>query len=508
MQVSAAWAAPSLDGCGSEEAVAVVARWLRLPALDAGELPAAAAAAAATALLAFAGVHKLGTAGLLVPVALVLAVIMLSRPLAAVTLVVGLAVLCEGPDFGILTFTSHLYTQVYRDISLLDVLVALAILAVGLDVLRHRRPLRLPRPLVLPLAILALAMVAGVVTGRAAGASLRFAVASEHVLAYLLLLPIAVANLDLDRRQVRSLITGAMALAIVKAVIGLVEVAGHHGLSIEGASTLTYYEPAANWLIMIAILTIFAAVLARARLPLWMLLGSPLLIVCLVLSYRRSFWIGAVLGLLLVLLLGTSPAGRRLLLPAGLGLVAAIWLLGSINFQSQLPVVKRVTSLAPTRLEANVEDRYRLDERANVLGAIGEHPITGLGVTIPWTAAVQPLSVEHEEGRQYVHFAALWFWLKLGVLGLCAYVGLILGSMWVAWEAWRGSREPLLRAFALASLCGIAGLVAIDTTASFTGVEPRFTLLFGMQVGLLALLAGTAGAPTAETEPPTRPPVG
>ena len=105
------------------------------------------------------------------------------------------------------------------------------------------------------------------------------------------------------------------------------------------------------------------------------------------------------------------------------------------------------------------------------------------------------------EGRQYVHFAALWFWLKLGVLGLCAYVGVMLGSMWLAWQAWRRSSEPLLRAFALASLCGMVGLVVIDTTASFTGVDPRFTVLFATQVGLLALIARTAGYRSAGRSP-------
>ncbi len=471
------------------------------------DLIATAVAAGLTGLLAFAGVHKLGTAGLLVPVAVVLACVLLLRPLLTVTLVVVLAIVCEGPQFGILTFTSHLYVQLYGDISMLDGLVALALLAIGLDLLRHRRPLLVARPLALPLAILALAMVAGVITGYNGGAKLRFAAASEHVLAYLLLLPIAVANLDLERSEVLRLLGGATALAIVKAVLGLIEVAGHYGAPIEGAATLTYYEPVANWLIMTVLLGIFAAVLAHARPPLWALLGSPLLIACLVFSYRRSFWIGAVLGLLLVLLLGTSAAGRRLLLPAALGVGAAILLLGSVNFQSQLPLVKRVASLAPSKLEANIQDRYRLDERVNVLNAIGEHPLTGLGVTIPWSADAQPLSVEHEEGRQYVHFAALWFWLKLGVLGLFAYVGILIGSMTLAWQVWRGSREPLLSAFGLASLCAMAGLVAIDTTASFTGVDARFTVLLGAQVGLLALLARTAPesvAPVPATPPPAR----
>jgi hypothetical protein len=471
-------------------------------ALPRRELLLGAMAAGAIALLALAAMHKLGTAGILAPVVVVFAAILLARPVVAVAFVVVLTVVCEGPSFGILTFTSRLYEVVFKDISLVDVLVALAVASVGIDLIHRRRLPQVPRPLTVPLVTLALAMVAGLVVGHASGAKLSFAVASENAPGFMLLLSIAVANLDLDRRQVTRLLGCAMALAIVKAILGLIEVAAHRGYSIEGIATLTYYEPSANWLIMIAILTVFAAVLARARPPLWMLLASPLLVTCLVLSYRRSFWIGAALGLLLVLMLGVSPLGRRLLVPAGLGLVIAIWLLGSINFQSQLPIVKRAASLTPSRLEENAQDRYRLDERANVLAEIRAHPFTGLGVAIPWAATAQTLSLEAPgEGREYVHFAVLWYWLKFGVLGLCAYVGVMLGSMWVAWQAWRRSSEPLLRAFSLASLCGMVGLLAIDTTASFTGVNERFTVLFAAQVGLLALIAKTAGTSPAGGPP-------
>ena len=62
-------------------------------------------------LLAFAGAHKLGTAGLLLPLAVVLTVIVVRRPVVMVTLAVGLAIVCEGPTFGLLHFTSHLYDQ-------------------------------------------------------------------------------------------------------------------------------------------------------------------------------------------------------------------------------------------------------------------------------------------------------------------------------------------------------------------------------------------------------------
>jgi len=256
---------------------------------------------------------------------------------------------------------------------------------------------------------------------------------------------------------------------------------------------LTYYEPTANWLVMIALFGIVATLLARVRPPMWVLLSGPLLFASLLFSYRRSFWIAVVLGLLLVLLIGTSPMGRRLLVPTSLALGFAIWAMGSINVGSQVPILKRVASLTPSKLESNAEDRYRLDERANVLGEIREHPLTGLGMTIPWAATVRPLSVEHEGGREYVHFAALWYWLKLGILGLVAYVGVIVGGMLLAWRGWRATRDPWMRAFSLASLCGLAGLVAIETTATFTGVDPRFTVLFATQLGLLGHVVRLGG---------------
>jgi len=461
-------------------------------ALD-GELLIAAAAVGASALLAFVGAQRLGTAGLLLPLAAVLLIILMRRPVTMVVLVTVLAIVCEGPTFGLLSFTSKLYSvHVYHELNPLDILVALTTVSAGLDVMRSRRAVTVSRPLRLPLALLALAILVGVITGTAAGQSLKTVIFSTNVLLYLLMLPLVVTNLEIDRRQAALLIGGAVALAIVKAVLGLLEVFGHHGQAIEGHTTLTYYEPTANWIIMCALLGLAALVLARVRPPLWALLGIPLLLACLLLSYRRSFWIATILGVLLLLLLGSSATGRRLLLPAGLLVAVAVWTLGSTGWQpSGSPIIRRAASLVPSKLESNIDDRYRLDERANVLGAIDEHPITGLGLGVPWSASFRPLSVEHPEGRRYVHFAALWFWLKLGILGLAAYITILISAGLLAWRVWRQSQEPYLRAFGLASLCAFVGLVVMDTTASFTGVEQRFTVLFGVQLGLLALLART-----------------
>jgi O-antigen ligase len=269
----------------------------------------------------------------------------------------------------------------------------------------------------------------------------------------------------------------------------LIEVAGGYGTVVEGKATLTYYEPTANWVMMIALLSIVAMVARKVKVPLWMLAGSPVLLASLVLSYRRSFWIAAVLGLLVVVMLGLTPGRRRMLIPTAILVGVAIWMVGTVSVQSQSPVFKRVESLSPTSLEQNAQASYRNDERSDVLHSISEHPITGLGLKVPWTATPTPLSVEHEEGRRYVHFAALWFWLNLGILGLVAYVFFILGGLVLSWQVWRRSPEPEIRAFGLATLAGWLGLVAIEATASFTGVDARFTVVICVQAGILALLA-------------------
>lgn len=443
-----------------------------------------------TALIIVLVGHKLSpTLALLAPLLLVLVAILLMRPLLCVCLAVGLAILCENVSFGLFTFQAHLYDALYKRLTPLDGLVLLAAVAVALDILRHRRPLRFPRELRVTDGILVLGMISGIVVGKSGGAGLKSVVLAENVIFYMLLLPLAIANLRVEPSRLRLVLGGAFALAVVKALLGLAELAAHKGIAIEGSASITYYEPTANWVVMIALLGIVAAVLARLRPPLWMVLSMPLLIASLVLSYRRSFWIATVLSLLMVVLLALSPVGRRLLVPTALFVAAGIWLLGSINFQSSSPIIKRAASLAPSSLTASVEDRYRLDERANVLAQLEKKPISGLGILVPWEATTRPLPIEHEDVREYVHFAALWWWMKLGILGLLVYPLLLLSMARLAWRVWRNATDSLVRAFGLASLCSVPGLLAAETTATFTGAELRFTIVLAAQIGLLALLA-------------------
>jgi O-antigen ligase len=465
---------------------------LQTRALDGRELATGAAACAFTALAMIIAGHKLSPPlAALAPLGLAFVVLLLMRPLLSLCVTVGLVILIEG-TFGLVPGQAGFYTELFHRLTVVDGLVALTIVSVALQLLRDGRALRLPRELRILDSVLVLGMVCGIAVGKGGSHGLISLVLAENVVAYLLLLPLAIANMRVEPSRLRLVLGSVFALAILKAGLGLLEVAAHKGLSVEGNANLTYYEPTANWVVMLALFAVVVAVLARLRPPLWMLLGTPLLLASLVLSYRRSFWIATVLGLLLVVLLALSPVGRRLLVPTALLVAAGVWLLGSIHFQSNSPIVKRATSLSPSSLTANVEDRYRLDERANVLADLEKKPITGIGILGDWQAGKRPLPVEHAGGREYVHFAALWWWMKMGILGLIAYVLLMFSTARLAWRVWRQSADAITCAFGLASLCGVAGLIVAETTATFTGAEQRFTVLFAAQVGLLALLSSQA----------------
>jgi hypothetical protein len=444
--------------------------------------------------LTLAGLKAVGELGLVAPLLVVCGLVLVNFPAVAAGLAVGLVVLCENKDFGLATWSSGVYSEFVKGVTPIDVLMMVAVAGVGLRLLRQRRrPRLLPASLGLPLTLLGFALLAGADVGHASGASAHALLFAIHSFAYVAIVPLLVVNLDFDARAVRGTLVAAVALAGLKALIGLAALVSGHGtpLGSDGTS-LTYLEPTANWLALVVVLWVAAMFLRPPRPPAWLLAMAPLLVASLLLSYRRSFWIAFVVGVILVVALGLSHAGRRMAVPVIALMATTIVLVGSVVIPGDSPVARRAESLRPSSVNASATDRYRLDERANVWANVRAEPITGLGLTVPWVATARPLPLDL--GRDYVHFAALYWWMKLGILGLLSYVATLAGGALLAWRVWRRSAEHHVRAFGLATMAGIAGLVPIEMTASFTGVDTRFTILFGAQLGLLAVLARRAAA--------------
>ena len=540
------------------------------PAARAAVKSAAAAFGAVIVIgaLAFLGEHRFGLGGLALPLVVAALVAAMRRPTVMFCITIGLTIVCEGSTIN-LPIMRYFYSNLYGGIEPVTILVLLTFMSVVADVLGGGRRLRLPTIPAFTIMLMAFACVDGVAVAHGVGIGVKTGLLALTPLIELILIIVTVCNLNLTNEQIVKLLRWGLAFGAAKAVMGLIVMSLGLSADVDTGTTITFYEPTANWLGLMTILGLLAAGLgdgaaARARLadarerlrrrtsrrstrdrPLiethttwlerrravlnpvagadspaaefpsratttvvhwlrsrWGVLVFALAFACLLLSYRRSFWIGAAVALLVLIPLASTPRKRVMIIPVVILLAGAVWTIQAVGFQAVTPIVKRANSLQPSALNTNPEDRYRLDERANVIAEIKQNPVVGIGVGVPWVATVRSLGIEHPDGRDYVHFGLLYWWLKTGVLGAAFYIAFLIAMATLAFQTWRGHVIREFRCFGLASLCAVFALAAIETTASFTGVDPRFSVLIGAQFGLLAVLAARRGDDTAELVEP------
>lgn len=448
-------------------------------------------------------IERAGPAAALLPLAALVVAFLLSQPRLTLAALLGVVIVIEADPVGLLPIGPSFYSAIRAGQTPPDLLFYLLVAGTGLNLLRERSHPRGIGPMTLPMIALAAAALGGLATGYYAGASGSGLVLTGLRFGQLLLLPFLVANLLTDEASVRGFLVGAAGLAAFKAVTGLLAVAAGAGFTVDGG-VITYYEPAANWLMLTFLLFALAARMRRFSLPAWVWWTVPVALLAFVLSYRRSFWLAAAFAVVVVLVIASRRSLRTALAIVGVGLVlvlaGTVALGGSSDVQS--PVLERARQLQPGQIGEDRGDRYRLDEQRNVAAELREAPITGLGMDIPWRARY-PLSEEHD--RNYTHVILLWYWLKLGLMGVLAFIWLYAMAMWTAFGIWRNHPSELVRIAALAVLGGLVALAIVELTASFTGVEQRLTIVFAALLGWIAaawrqLPRGPTARATASTE--------
>jgi hypothetical protein len=439
---------------------------------------------ALTGLFFVVVIERAGPAAALLPLAALVVAFLLLQPRLTLAALLGVVIVIEADPVGLLPIGPSFYSPIRVGQTPPDLLFYILVAGTGLQLMRERSHPRGIGPMTLPMIALAAAAIGGLATGYFAGASPSGLVMSGLRFGQLLLLPFVIANLLTDEASVRGFLVGAAGLAAFKAVTGLLAVATGAGFTVDGG-VITYYEPVANWLMLMFLLFVLAARMRRFPLPTWVWWVVPVAFLAFVLSYRRSFWLAAAFAVVVVLVIASRSSLRTALAIVVTGLVLALAGTAALGGSSEVqsPVLERARQLQPGSIGEDRGDRYRIDERRNVVAEIEHAPITGLGMDIPWSARY-PLSEEHD--RNYTHVILLWYWLKMGLIGVLAFIWLYAVALWTAFGVWRNHPKELVRLGGLAALGGLVALAIVELTASFTGVEPRLTIVFAALLGWIA----------------------
>jgi general stress protein CsbA len=206
---------------------------------------------------------------------------------------------------------------------------------------------------------------------------------------------------------------------------------------------------------------------------------------CLV-TFERSFWLDALVGLGFVLgfVLVFAPVGRRVKVLAVLASAAVLGVgaLSAVSPQTLTTAHQRLNSIGGYATDSSV--RYRVVESRFVFSRIRAHPVagSGLGATIFWG---QPWAQVSPKTRNYSHNGYLWLAWKLGIPAAALLTVLLVLAVFGR----AGPREePLSLAVRRGAQGAILGLLlATITFPSFSqlSIAPVMGLLLALAVSPL-----------------------
>jgi hypothetical protein len=233
-----------------------------------------------------------------------------------------------------------------------------------------------------------------------------------------------------------------------------------------------------------------------ARHPVWWALEWCTLLAtaaCIVLSYRRSAWIGFMLGCAVVLL--RFPLRRRVqLVLAALPLVG-----GALSYAALSRLTKAQGSGLSTLLYDMQSRRFgpeseRVLELKLVLADILARPFTGIGAWGRYTGYQQISWQANPDGGLFLHSGVLHVALKCGLPGIALLAGTVWAFVLVARRALR-TLPPELLGLGTAGVAGAAFMIPdILIGTPFPQVRTTQMLAVALALPYVALAAGSMPA--------------
>jgi O-antigen ligase len=236
------------------------------------------------------------------------------------------------------------------------------------------------------------------------------------------------------------------------------------------------------------------------RLRLWAGGSFAILFVGLLVSFNRNMLIGLVVGLTVAAAFSRKRSRfvAVALVATTLVFVAFLYFGGG---STSNPVINRFASLAdPSARSIALQDRVY--ENGLALVSIGKSPIVGIGWGTPYGAS----AVRNFEGivaarsRDYVHNQYLASWMRMGILGLVAFVGLMVSTIWGAARAGRRAGSEETAWLGPATVAAMTAL-AVSSIVDLVILSPSNVPVLAFVAALGSYLWGLANAPS-EVEVP------
>lgn len=353
------------------------------------------------------------------------------------------------------------------------------------------------RPYVLPIgAFIFAAILSAVYAVLYLGTEAKNVLQEARPFAYWLLLPTLFLAIP-DQRRLRRFLIGLLILAVITSALLLFQAITGIPVMTKGQFADELYTvqdvirginkttTPAIFVVVAMFLFILAHYSSRGRFLFGPLsaLFALLLVAGIVVGFQRGVWFAAIIGVLLLVFFvrNVRIIGVSLFLVFVGGLLVVVATLTRPGYVEA--TIDRALSIGSEIRYGTSFDRRR-EENRHALSSLAQKPIAGVGLGGDY----MPMNLETlswEAGRRYIHNTYLGVYLKLGALGLVAFLWLISVVLWRVFRDLRADSPD----FALRFACAWAVLATLVLTA-FT--QPNIISTYGVLTVCLGVFLSEA----------------
>jgi hypothetical protein len=329
--------------------------------------------------------------------------------------------------------------------------------------------------------------------GLAAGGDFNISLWEMRPQVYAFLIYVMAATLLRERRQF--LVVGGIfvAGAAIKAVIGYNRYFFTLHQDLQGAEAILAHEDS-YFLALLVIATVVASIWYwRPKLVVPMLVFLPVVLVVLLENQRRAAMLALWAGLAVVMFLAIwfeRPLRKRLIVISAVavlllgGFTATFW---NQQYGLAAQIVRPVHSILGEPDQRDYSSNlYRENENANLIATYRTNVPFGIGFGLPLLVVypMADISQTYPFWQYIPHNTMLWVAMRMGLLGMGVFWGLVGASLIEAVSLFRTRSDPFLRGFAAFA---VAAIVA-ELIVGFGDLQLenyRNMIFFGVVLGMI-----------------------